>query len=78
MAIRMRRASTRMPPARPMPNSLMTRLPPRMNEPKTRIMISAAAVIVLPVAARPLRTAMRLLPPDLMYSSCIRDTRKTW
>ena len=49
-----------------------------MNEPKTRIMISAAAVIVLPVAARPLRTATRLSPPDLMYSSCIRDTRKTW
>ena len=40
--------------------------------------MSAAAVIVLPVAARPLRTATRLLPPDLMYSSCIRDTRKTW
>ena len=78
MAIRMRTASTRMPPARPMPNSLMTRFPPRMNEPKTRIMISAAAVIVLPVAARPLRTATRLSPPDLMYSSCIRDTRKTW
>ena len=41
-------------------------------------MISAAAVIVLPVAARPLRTPTLLFPPDLMYSSWIRLTRKTW
>ena len=37
----------------------------------------AAAVIVLPVAASPLRTAIRL-SPDLRYSSCMRVTRKTW
>jgi hypothetical protein len=39
------------------PNSLITRSPPRMNDPNTRIMIRAAAVIVFPVAASPLRTA---------------------
>ena len=77
-AIRMITASTRTPPASPMPNSLITRWPPRMKEAKTRIMMSAAAVIVLPVAASPLRTATRLSPPDLMYSSWIRETRNTW
>ncbi len=78
MAMRMKMASTAMPAASPIPNSLMTRLPPRMNEANTRIMMSAAAVMVLPVAARPLRTATALSPPDLMYSSRIRATRKTW
>ena len=62
MAMRMKTASTRIPPARPRPNSLMTRSPPRMNDPNTRIMIRAAAVIVLPVAASPLRTASRVVP----------------
>ena len=47
-----------------------------MNEPKTRIMIRAAAVMVLPVAASPLRTAVRL-SPDFRYSSWIRVMRKT-
>ena len=75
-AIRMMTASTRIPPARPRPNSLMTRMPPRMKAPKTRIMIRAAAVMVLPVAARPLRTAVRL-SPHLKYSSWMRVIRKT-
>ena len=75
-AMRMTTASMRIPPARPRPNSLMTRMPPRMNAPKTRIMIKAAAVIVLPVAARPLRTAVRL-SPHLKYSSWIRVIRNT-
>ena len=76
-AIRMKTASTRIPPASPMPNSLITTWPPRMNEPNTRIMISAAAVIVFPVAAKPLRTAI-LLSPDFRYSSCMRVTKNTW
>ena len=62
MAIRMTTASIRMPAARPSPNSLMMRSPPRMNDPNTRIMMRAAAVMVLPVAASPLRTASRLSP----------------
>ena len=39
--------------------------------------MSAAAVMVFPVAASPLRTAIRL-SPDFRYSSCMRVTRKTW
>ena len=74
--MRMMKASTKMPAASPMPNSLMTRMPPRTNEPKTRIMIRAAAVMVLPVAASPLRTATRL-SPDLSHSSWMRLTRNT-
>ena len=66
--MRISTASTRMPAASPMPNSLITRSPPKTNDPNTRIMMSAAAVMVLPVAANPLRTAT-LLSPDLMYSS---------
>ena len=76
MAMRMITASTKMPAASPSPNSLMTRSPPKMNDPKIRIMISAAAVIVLPVAASPLRTAV-LLSPDFSHSSWIRLMRKT-
>ena len=42
--------------ARPMPNSAITRWPASRNEPKTKIMIVAAAVITRPVAACPIRT----------------------
>ena len=76
-AMRITIASTKIPPARPRPNSLMTISPPRMKEPKTRIMMSAAALIVLPVAARPFRTAS-LLSPVLTHSSWILVTKKTW
>ena len=61
-----RRAAPRS--ARPMPNSLITRSPPRMKAPNTSTMIAAAAVIVRPVAARPWVTASRL-SPRLCHSS---------
>ena len=63
--------------ARPMPNSAITRCPASRNEPKTRIMIVAAAVITRPVAAWPIRTECPL-SSVCTHSSCMRLTRNTW
>jgi len=70
-------ASRNTAPARPTPNSLITRWPWKMNEPKTRIMIVAAAVMTRPVSACPIRTE-RALSPVCTHSSCMRLTRNTW
>ena len=53
-------ASTSTALASPTPNTSMIRWPPSTNAANTRTMIAAAAVIVLPVAARPWVTASRL------------------
>ncbi len=76
MRLRPISASSRTAMARPDPNSLITRSPPRMNEAKTRTMIAAAAVIVRPVTASPWPTACRL-SRDRSHSSCMRLTRNT-
>ena len=58
--VRRMNASRKTALARPMPNSAITRCPASRNEPKTQIMIVAAAVITRPVAAWPMRTECRL------------------
>ena len=63
--------------ARPMPNSAITRCPASRNEPNTKIMIVAAAVITRPVAAWPMRTEWPLSCVRT-HSSCMRLTRNTW
>ena len=71
---RMISASSRTAIARPRPNSLITRSGPSANEPKTTIMISAAAVMTRPVVATPLRTASDASPVR-SHSSRTRDMR---
>ncbi len=62
--------------ARPRPNSLMIRLSSNMNEPKTTIMMAAAAVMTLAVAARPSATEF-FASPVFSYSSLTLDSRNT-
>ena len=69
-------ASTAMAPARPRPNSLMTRWPPSRKAPKTSTMMAAAAVIVRPVASSPAVTAS-LLSSLRSHSSWMREMRNT-
>ena len=59
------------------PNSLMIGSLPRMNAPKTLVMIAAAIATTRPEPASPRRTALRL-SPVFTHSSCMRLTRNTW
>src|SRR5215216_150124 len=73
---RTRNASSRIATARPSPNCCSMRSGLSRKAPKTTIMIAPAAVITLPVVARPSRTAAcasRLR----CHSSCMRETRNT-
>src|SRR5215207_3469801 len=73
---RTRKASSRIATARPRPNCCSMRSGLSRKAPKTTIMIAPAAVITLPVVARPSRTAAcasRLR----CHCSCMRETRNT-
>jgi hypothetical protein len=78
----MTRASTSTEKASPKPNSASSRPPPNRKEPKTRIMMPAAAAMIRPLLAWPDRTARwlraagaALLPALWCHSSCMRLTR---
>ena len=71
------KASIKTAPPRPMPNSAMTRSPPKEKDEKTQIMTSAAAEMTRPVLAWPRLIASALLPV-FSHSSCMRETRNTW
>ena len=71
------KASRKTATARPMPNSAITRWPPKTKATNTLIMIAAAAVITRPVVACPRITEWRL-SCVCTHSSCMRLTRKTW
>ena len=75
--VRTMNASTKIALPSPMPNSLITRASPRMNDVNTAIMISPAAVMMPPVSAWPTVMARRL-SWVCTHSSCIRLTRNTW
>ena len=75
--VRNTKASSSTAPASPMPNSAITRWPPKTNARNTLIMIAAAAVMTRPVVACPTMTEWRL-SRVCTHSSCMRLTRNTW